>query len=115
MYFDLETLQTFHLYWRDLKNTETLGGRKDFAFMKEDEWLKDSAVLDRIESYKGQWSVSLVFADPARKNTFIIRPMRNCPTYSKAVITAGYMKRVAAKDPRGTITIDPGSYDLSSN
>ena len=67
MYFDLEALRQFHLYWRNLEPTETRGFKDDLSFMKEDGWLKDSAVIDRIQSFKGQWSVSLVFADPARK------------------------------------------------
>lgn len=116
MYFDLEALQKFHLYWRDLETTESRGYLDDLAFMKEDEWLKDSAVIDRIQAFKGQWTVSLVFADPARKGTFIVRYIRNnCPTYKKAVVTAGFMRRVAAKDPRGTIEIDPGDYNLPLN
>ena len=115
MYFNLEALRAFHLYWREMEKEDRPGTLEDMSIMKEDAWRQDSAVIERIGQDQGQWTVSLVFSDPSRKSTFIIRPIRTCPTYKNAKMTAGYMRRVAAKDPRGTIEVNPGNYLLYLN
>ena len=115
MYFDLKALQSFHLYWREKAVEELLGNEQDLSIMKEEAWLQDSAVIDRIEQYKGQWAVSLVFADPSRKSTFIIRPIRVCPSHKNALVTANYMRRIAAKDPRGTVEVNQDVFAIYLN
>ena len=115
MHFDLKSLQSFHLYWRQKKEEDLLGTKADFAFIQEDAWLRNAAVIERIGEYKGQWEVSLVFADPYRKCTFIIRRNSTHATYEDAVAAAKTMQKSTVKDLEARVELGAGSYALHFN
>ncbi len=115
MHFDLKSLQSFHLYWRQKKEEDLLGTKGDMAFIRENAGLQNTAVIERIVEYKGQWEASLVFADSSRRCTFIIRPISTFPTYENAVAAAKTMQRSTVKDLGARVEVGAGSYALHFN
>lgn len=115
MYFDLSSLKEFHQYWKDASKLDRLATSSDLLFKESDTWLSDSAVIDIILKRNEQWVVGLIFAHPTKPSDFIIRYMRTCPTLRSAEITASHMRRLAAKDPRGTVTISIDNFSPSQN
>ncbi len=115
MTFDLKTLRKFYLHWRSEKAKEVVGEKVDLSFMDQGAWLKDSAVIDRIDKVKNGWAVKLVFAHPTEINTFLMKTIRVSPTLEKARLTATLMRKTAAKDPRGTTTLSPTIFKIFEN
>ena len=87
----------------------------DLDVFYNDAWLKDSAVIDNIKPIDGNWEVSLVFAYIRFPMKLIKRKITTCITRQKAEISAHYMRRLAAKDQRGTLYIDKKYFDLCLN
>lgn len=90
---------------REAAGTDRKGRRADFAPLYEDRWLVDTAVIERLTRIRGEWRVELVFAsihDPLR---LIKRHITSHPTAERAAQQAHYMRRLAAKDQRGTLAI----------
>lgn len=79
----------------------------DMQFVRQDYWLPDTQVIDRIDPSVGQWQVNLLFVHVWNPFRFVRRLIRQYPTRSKAELAAHYMRRQAAKDQRGNLTVHP--------
>ena len=91
------------------------GKEGDMYFLMEDWWLRDTAVIELLSRRRGMWEIHLVFAHFRRPMTFIKR-MINCYTSrQKAVHSAAYMRRLAAKDQRGTLEVDLKDFQVCAN
>ncbi len=95
--------------------TDKYGALADLAFLGEDEWLADTAVIERVVRRKGTWEVHLVFAHFRQPLRFLARHITSNASQKKALLTATYMRRLAAKDQRGTLKIDPDLFQLPRN
>lgn len=87
-------------------NTEKVGTNLDMNFMVNDRWMRDTAVIENIVYRKGLWKIFLVFAHYKNPLLLIRREISVCFAQKKALIYAQYMRRIAAKDPRGTLEVD---------
>lgn len=87
--------------------TNRAGQPDDIAFYQDDFWLQDTAVVENLEYRQGSWSIYLVFALHNCPLQFIKRKITNFACVKKAELSAHYMRRLAAKDQRGTLIIDP--------
>ena len=96
-------------------HTENSGAPKDLNFLIEDGWLKDTAVVSNIVYRQGMWEVELIFALGHHPKQLIKRVITSYPTRQEAQLSAQYMRRLAAKDARGTIRINTKRFDLSIN
>ncbi|HEY0299106.1 MAG TPA: hypothetical protein VGB84_07795 [Arachidicoccus sp.] len=81
----------------------------DAEFILDDFWLQDTVVIENVERRHGAWDIYLVFAHYLQPLKFIKRKITNFADFKKAELTAHYMRRLAAKDQRGTMTIDLNS------
>jgi hypothetical protein len=95
--------------------TEVLGSIVDFNLLFDDYWLQDSAVIENLVYRQGQWDVHLVFAHYKNPYRLIQRRITTCVGRAKAEIHAHYMKRQAAKDQRGTLTVDDRLFRFNGN
>ena len=96
-------------------HTEKSGGRIDMRFLFEDQWLKDTAVISNIIKRKGMWEVQLVFAQSNKPHQLIKRIITTYSNKQKAVISAKYMQRIAAKDARGTLVVNTDGFKVCTN
>ena len=95
--------------------TEVVGSIVDFNLLLDDWWLQDSAVIENLVHRCGQWDVHLVFAHYRNPLRLIKRKITTCFCKSQAETHAYYMKRLAAKDQRGTLRVDSGFYAFNNN
>lgn len=86
--------------------TDRAGTQADAAFMNEDFWLQDTAVIENIERRSGQYVIFLVFAHYLKPLKFLKRKIVQYSCPRKAAMVAHYMRRQAAKDQRGTLTVN---------
>ncbi|MBX9892872.1 MAG: hypothetical protein K2Y12_11175 [Chitinophagaceae bacterium] len=93
--------------------TDTAGLQSDISFYNEDFWLQDSAVIENIEYRNGEWNVFLVFAHQAKLLKLIKRKIKNYSCPKKAQLTAYYMRKLAAKDQRGTIIVKTDNLTIN--
>lgn len=95
--------------------TDKPGYAADMNFFRDDLWLSDTAVIDHLYRRKGTWEVTLLFAHYKTPMKFISRRIaaNSCP--KRAGIMAFYMRRLAAKDQRGTLKLDIADMHLSLN
>ncbi len=87
----------------------------NLLFLKNDWWLADTAVIETISYKKGGWEVYLTFANYKRPLQLIVRQIIRCYNEGKARTAAYYMRRMAAKDQRGTLTIAVKDLNLCIN
>lgn len=95
--------------------TDKLGFESDMNFYREDLWLSDTAVIDQLNHRKGTWEISLLFAHYKTPMKFISRRIASNACPKRAGIMAFYMRRLAAKDQRGTLKLDIADMHLSLN
>jgi hypothetical protein len=95
-----------------LYRSDIVGDQSDMKFIAEDYWLGDTAVIERLVLRKGAWEINLLFAHHKNPVKFIVRCIttQSCPR--KAAQTAFYMRRAAAKDQRGTLTVAIQDFNL---
>ncbi|ANI90588.1 hypothetical protein A9P82_03500 [Arachidicoccus ginsenosidimutans] len=93
----------------NLYSTDKAGALSDTGFILDDFWLQDTAVIENIERRHGAWDVCLVFAHYLQPLKLIKRKITNFASFKKAEVTAHYMRRLAAKDQRGTMIINEKS------
>lgn len=93
--------------------TERSGMVSDMNFLSDDEWLKDTAVIDNIVQREGMWEVQLVFAHYQSPLKLIKRVITKFTDFRKAELSATYMRRLAAKDQRGTLAVSLDDFKLS--
>lgn len=87
----------------------------NLSFLKNDWWLADTAVIESINYKKGGWEVFLTFANYRKPLQLIVRKIIRCYTQGKARTAAHYMRRLAAKDQRGTLSVKLNDLNLCIN
>ncbi|NUN99550.1 MAG: hypothetical protein HUU01_02920 [Saprospiraceae bacterium] len=95
--------------------TDKLGDLKDMDFLSDDRWLSDTAVIDQISVHNGLWLISLVFAHHKTPMKFLMRRITSHACPRRAEMMALYMRRLAAKDQRGTLKIELESFHTTLN
>jgi hypothetical protein len=95
--------------------TEKLGLDKDLNFYRDDIWLSDTAVIELLQLRKGAWEIVLLFAHHKTPLKFLSRRItsHSCPKRAKTM--AFYMRRLAAKDQRGTLKVDIKDMNITLN
>tara|TARA_B100000780_G_C21057559_1_gene424956 strand:+ start:681 stop:1043 length:363 start_codon:yes stop_codon:yes gene_type:complete len=91
------------------------GEYTDLDVFNNDAWLLDSAVIDHIVERRGNWHIYLVFAYSKYPMRLIKRKITSCFTKQKAELSANHMRRLAAKDQRGTIVVNASDFYHCSN
>lgn len=104
----LNRLNALHL-------TDRLGFDGDLSVFEEDRWLCDSAVVERTLLRKGAWDVVLVFVDFATPLRLLARRITTNPCPKRAALIATLMRRLAAKDQRGTISVSIDQFTNTLN
>jgi len=104
----LELLNNLHF-------TDKSGVLHDLTFLKNDCWLRDSAVIDHIVKRKGSWEVHLVFAYAHCPYVLLKRVITLAISHKRAVQMATYMRRLAAKDQRGTLKVKLEDFRICAN
>ncbi len=99
-----------NLYFTDIR-----GDSADFSFYYNDDWLSDSAVIDKLTYCRGEWTVELVFAYTLNPIQFIKRAITSHPCPKRAAQKAYFMRRLAAKDQRGTLTVSSERMSICPN
>lgn len=95
--------------------TDKSGDASDMDFIKEDLWLSDTAVIDILQRRKGIWEIHLLFVHYQQPLKFLSRKITSHACPKKANLMAFYMRRLAAKDQRGTLEIDISDLKLPLN
>ena len=114
-YLDEKAYQVLLDACNNLHFTEIVGGVVDFNLLYDDYWLQDSAVIENIRFARGEWEVYLVFAHYKNPYRLIKRKITSCFCQSKAKTFAYYMRRLAAKDQRGTLQVDKNLFQYNGN
>ncbi|MEL6557416.1 MAG: hypothetical protein AAFQ94_04485 [Bacteroidota bacterium] len=91
------------------------GEYMDLDLFYQDEWLLDSAVIDNVVEKRGNWDVYLVFAHVNNPLKMIKKKISRCTSLKKAELAANTMRRLAAKDQRGTLKIDKNLFQSCNN
>lgn len=91
------------------------GNDRDIRFMADEFWLQDTAVIDHVAKEKGMYAVALVFAHHYIPFKCIRRPISSYADIKRANVSAHYMRRLAAKDQRGTLMVSLQRYNLNIN
>lgn len=94
---------------------DSKGNITDFQFYHDDHWLSDSAVIDNLIYKKGEWSIELLFALHTNPLKFIKRQIVSYSCPKKANLSASLMRRMAAKDQRGTLGVKIDDFDVCQN
>jgi hypothetical protein len=108
-------LKEMGIFLHNEKNIGQIAHPEDLLFIIEGTWLKDSAVIDNIEKKNGAWEVHLIFAHYKNPLQFIVRNITRCFSEQKAKAAAFYIRKEAAKDRRGTLTISISDLNLCHN
>jgi len=87
----------------------------DMNFIKDDSWLSETSVIEQIAQRKGTWHIDLLFAYQKEPLRFIIRKISSHTSYRKAALLGSIFRRQAAKDQRGTITLDVNVLQINFN
>lgn len=95
--------------------TDKPGYQADMDFLKDDWWLRDTAVIENIVKREGMWEIQLVFAHYEEPQKLIKRVISRYTCKDKAELNAWYMKRLAAKDQRGTLKVNINDFNLCSS
>lgn len=114
-YLDSQSFKELLNLLKNLNSVDKPGFNADMNFLFEDCWLKDTAVNENIVQRKGMWEIHLVFAHHQDPKKLIKRVITGCTSKRKAEMTAQYMRRLAAKDARGTLKIDRDDFGLCAS
>lgn len=88
------------------------GLSSDMNFLSDDWWLRDTAVSESVVRREGMWEVQLVFAHYQNPLKLIKRVITRYASLKKAEHHAAYMRRLAAKDQRGTLKVELKDFSL---
>lgn len=99
----------------NLHRTERNGADHDLQFIYDNWWLGDTAVIENLALVKGAWEVRLVFAHHKHPLKFLQRSITSFSSEKKAKLTAFYMRKLAAKDQRGTLTVSIDDFAIAVN
>jgi hypothetical protein len=89
--------------------------KENLIFLKNDWWLANTAVIASVNYNNGGWEVFLTIANYKKPLQLIIRKIIRCYSESKARTAAHYMRRIAAKDQRGTLVVTVQDLNLCLN
>lgn len=95
--------------------TNQVGVESDMDFLTDDWWLRDTAVIEIIVKRSGMWEIQLVFAHYLEPKKLIKRVIARHTCNAKATLFATYMRRLAAKDQRGTLKVNIEDFKLCSS
>jgi len=95
--------------------TERKGNLSDFRLYNDDLWLSDTAVIENLHLYRGEWEVELIFAYTINPLQFIKRRITSHACPKRAAQQAHFMRRLAAKDQRGTLTVSAQQLNVCLN
>ncbi|MCB9080600.1 MAG: hypothetical protein H6555_02700 [Lewinellaceae bacterium] len=115
MHFDDQSYQQMLQWLGGLHFQEIAGDLRDLDFISQDVWLANTVVIDWVVRRKGCWEIHLVFASQDQPLRFLSRFITSNPSLPKTQMMAGYMRRLAAKDQRGTLTLSVQDFGLSLN
>ena len=99
----------------ELNEVERKGSLVDFAPFCEDRWLADTAVIEDVARVRGEWRVALVFAHVRNPLRLIRRFITAYSSGRRATLQGYYMRRLAARDQRGTLTVSVEQLELCLN
>ena len=102
-------------YKQAAQMAEKRGVEGDVTFLSDDLWLQDTVVQERVVKLNGAWNIFLVFVHVNNPFLFIKRFIKTQYSQEKAVQDGFYMRRLAAKDQRGTLHLNTKKFQLSSN
>lgn len=94
---------------------ERVGEQNDMDFIKNDQWLYNTAVIENIWRRRGLWEIHLLFAHCKQPLTFLSRSITCHPCPKRATMMAAFMRRLAAKDQRGTLKININDFNFLKN
>lgn len=94
---------------------EKKGDMSDFKLYYDDLWLSDTAVIDDVHRSKGEWAVDLIFVSIHNPLKFIRRFIVSHPCPKRAAQKAELMRRLAAKDQRGTLSVNTHLLQMCQN
>lgn len=94
---------------------EREGTLRDVQFIANEFWLQDTAVIEHVTLQKGMFCVSLVFSHAGVHMRWLRRAICGYSCQRKATMSAHYMRRQAAKDQRGTLSVSLKKYSLNFN
>ncbi|MEM6764701.1 MAG: hypothetical protein AAF824_08610 [Bacteroidota bacterium] len=102
-------------YKQTTGTTDKNGKEEDFEFLYDDLWLQDSVVQERVIKLNGTWNVFLVFIHMDNPFLLIHRFIKTQYSLQKAELEAVYMRRLAGKDQRGTLSLNTEKFQLCRN
>ncbi|MBS1667975.1 MAG: hypothetical protein JST58_11420 [Bacteroidetes bacterium] len=112
---DDETYRALLCFLDNQHCTEKPAAESNLVFLKNDWWLADTAVIETIHYHKGGWEVFLTFANYQKPCQLIVRKIIRCYHEGKAKTIANYMRRMAAKDQRGSLSVEIKDLNLCTN
>jgi hypothetical protein len=112
-YLDDQSYGSLLDYLGNLHLTDRPAQAGDVVFLSEDWWLGDTAVIEQVTLHRGMWQVSLVFAHHQRPLQLIRRLITQTSHQSKAQLMAALMRRLAAKDQRGTLAVRACDFNFA--
>jgi len=112
---DTRTYALLLNYKQSSQDTCKKAPKNDMAFLEEDLWLQDTVVYDWVVKLNNSWQIFLVFV--YCKNPFLLikRFVKSHISEQKARMEGHYMRRVAAKDQRGKLEVDPHILNICPN
>lgn len=87
----------------------------DSRFLRQDAWLMDTSVQEEITPGMGLWHIHLLFIHYHNPLQFRRRWITSHVQKNKAQLMASFMRRLAAKDQRGTIPPPFDRFELDKN
>lgn len=115
VYVDITCYESLMDFMNLQQVVDLKGEFTDFDLFYSDEWLLNSAVIDNVIHRDGNWDIYLVFVHVTNPLKLIKRKITKCITHQKACLTANHMRRLAAKDQRGTLKISDTSFQSCDN
>jgi hypothetical protein len=88
---------------------------EDVKQLTNGSWLKNAAVIDDISGRNGAWDVSMVFANYKNPLQLMMKKITRCYSQQRAMVAAFYIRKEAAKDIRGTLTVSVNDLNLCYN
>jgi hypothetical protein len=112
---DVKVLSEMNIFLNNQQSLEQRGRPGDMIFIRDGFWLKDAAVIDTVFNRNGAWEVQLIFAHYKNPLQLIVRNITKCFSENKAKAAAFYIRKEAAKDRRGTLSISIKDMGLCNN
>ena len=99
----------------NLYQSDCSAAASDSRFLRQDAWLIDTAVQEEITPGMGLWHIHLLFIHYNNPLQFRRRWITSHVQKNKAHLMASFMRRLAAKDQRGTIPPPFDHFQLDQN